>query len=93
MAMKKDVMTAIELLKLATVEAQCESDLPDYLAERIFGLVEDLREASISDREILALAEQVALYDTYGQTGYIGMGVDNNILEGSLQRMEEMIRK
>jgi hypothetical protein len=27
-------------------------------------------------------------YDTYGQTGYIGMGVSNGVLEGALRRLE-----
>jgi len=28
------------------------------------------------------------LYDTYGQTGYIGMGVSNLILEMAIRRVE-----
>jgi len=28
------------------------------------------------------------LYDTYGQTGYIGMGVSNLILEAAIRRVE-----
>ena len=35
--------------------------------------------------------EQVALYDTYGQTGYIGMGVSNDILEGTIRRLEQSL--
>ena len=42
------------------------------------------RETDIDD-----LAEKVANYDTYGQTGYLGMGVNNVILEKTLSRLEE----
>ena len=41
--------------------------------------------------EIEALTEQVGLYDTYGQTGYIGMGVSNDILEGTIRRLERSL--
>lgn len=85
-------MTACSALKIATVQAQRECDLPDYLAERLFQLSSDLQGTRVFDDELIALAEQVSLYDTYAQTGYIGMGVDNNILEGSICRLEERVK-
>jgi len=35
------------------------------------------------------LAEKVMNCDTYGQTGYLGMGVNNVILEKALSRLEK----
>lgn len=84
-------MTLKEQLRLATIQAQNESDLPDFLAERIFSLMAELREGVLTDSDILDFIEQVSLYDAYAQTGYIGMGVDDKILAGSLRRLEEKI--
>lgn len=84
-------MTATTRLKQATIQAQSESDLPDYLAERILKLTDELQGSVAFDAELIALAEQVSLYDTYGQTGYIGMGVDSNILEASISRLEKQV--
>jgi hypothetical protein len=33
------------------------------------------------------LVEKVTLYDTYGQTGYLGTGINNIILENALKRL------
>jgi hypothetical protein len=41
--------------------------------------------------EIAELTEKVSQYDTFAQTGYIGMGVDNLILEESIKRFEHKI--
>ena len=36
--------------------------------------------------ELEKLVEKVTLYDTYGQTGYLGMGVNNTILQKALEK-------
>ena len=38
---------------------------------------------------ISELIEQLCLFDTSVQTGYMGMGVNNAILEGTILRLEE----
>jgi hypothetical protein len=81
-------MDILNRLQMATVKAQQEDELPDYLAERIFTIAARLQGQSLLQAEIEELIEQLALYDTYGQTGYIGMGVNNSILEGTLCRIE-----
>jgi len=71
----------------ATARAQEENDLPDFLAEQLFLIAarpEDFREEADA---IADLACQVEQYDTYGQTGYLGMGVNNVILEGAIKRI------
>ena len=35
------------------------------------------------------LLEQLSLYDTYGQTGYLGMGVNHLILEKTILAVEK----
>jgi hypothetical protein len=76
-----------EKLKQAMEAAQEEQDLPDYLASQILYILENRDKFATREREIERLTEQVALYDTYGQTGYLGMGVSNLILEKSLQKL------
>ena len=85
-------MTTFEKLQSVTETAQNEQDLPDFLAERIFWLIENKDRYHARTAEIDDLAEKVANYDTYGQTGYLGMGVNNIILEKTLNRLEEVIR-
>lgn len=84
-------MDALDRLSAATLLAQRQDDLPDYLAERIFALIAAVRQQGGLQGEINDLAAQVALYDNYGQTGYIGMGVDSGILEASLRRIERQL--
>jgi hypothetical protein len=81
-------MEHLDKLHAATVLAQQVDDLPDFLAQRIFAIVYRLQGREVMLAEIEALTEQVGLYDTYGQTGYIGMGVSNDILEGTIRRLE-----
>jgi len=85
-------MDILNRLQMATVKAEQEDDLPDFLAERIFTIVDNLQGQSILQTEIEELIEQLAFYDTYGQTGYIGMGVNNSILEGTLSRIEKSLQ-
>lgn len=84
-------MDLINRLCLATLTAQQEDDLPDFLAVRIHALADRLREGHQLHEEIMELIEQLSLYDTYGQTGYIGMGVNSIILEGTIRRIEERL--
>ena len=84
-------MEHLDKLLAATVRAQQVDDLPDFLAQRIFAIVYRLQGREVMRAEIEALTEQVGLYDTYGQTGYIGMGVNNDILEGTIRRLEQSL--
>ena len=84
-------MEHLDKLHAATVMAQQVDDLPDFLAQRIFAIVYRLQGREVMRAEIEALTEQVGLYDTYGQTGYIGMGVSNDILEGTIKRLEQSL--
>ena len=81
-------MTAFEKLRSVTVTAQNEQELPDFLAERIFRIIENKDRFHTREAEIDDLADKVANYDTYGQTGYLGMGVNNVILGKTLNRLE-----
>jgi len=84
-------MEHLDKLHAATILAQQVDDLPDFLAQRIFAIVYRLQGREAMRAEIEALTEQVGLYDTYGQTGYIGMGVSNDILEGTIRRLEQSL--
>lgn len=82
-------MDVFEELRRATLRAQEENELPDFLAERIFGIADRPERYRGLEPEISGLIDQLSTYDTYGQTGYLGMGVNNAILEGTLRRLEE----
>lgn len=74
-------------LRAVTEAAQREQDLPDPLAAKIFAILENPARFRGREKEIRELIGQVNDYDTYGQTGYMGMGVNNAILEGTLNRL------
>jgi hypothetical protein len=84
-------MDLINRLHLATLRAQQEDDLPDFLAARVCAIAEHLSTAHCLQAEIDELIEQLSLYDTYAQTGYIGMGVNNFILEATIKRIEDRL--
>jgi len=84
-------MDLISRLNAATLTAQQEDDLPDFLAARVYAVAERLAGRTVLQPEIEELIEQLSLYDTYGQTGYIGMGVNNYILEGTIVRIEKKL--
>ncbi len=86
-------MDILNRLQMATIRAQQEDNLPDLLAARIFAIAETLQAHLILQGEIEELIEQLALYDTYAQTGYIGMGVNNYILEGTVSRLEKRLQE
>ena len=75
-------------LRLATSEAQQQFDLPDYLALRILAIADRLERCCQPPSNIDLLLEQIPLYDTYGQTGYLGMGVNHLILDKTIERIE-----
>lgn len=75
-------------LRAATLQAATEDDLPDFLAARLLAIADAPANHADATAEIEVLLEMLPLYDTYGQTGYIGMGVNNLILEGAIKRVE-----
>ncbi|MGK2905306.1 MAG: GSU3529 family protein [Desulfuromonadales bacterium] len=77
---------------MATAKARQQDDLPDYLAARIIAIADQMQNSRLLQDELDELIEQLGLYDTYGQTGYIGMGVNNLILEGTICRLEEKLK-
>ena len=81
-------MSVFEDLRRATVEASETQDLPDPLAARLHHIAEAPEAYRHLEKELRELIAQVELYDTYGQTGYLGMGVNNVILEGTIRRLE-----
>ncbi len=85
-------MDIVETLRMVTRNAQQEDDLPDFLAARIFAISDQLPIRQQEATSIEKLIEQLKLYDTYGQTGYLGMGVNNVILEKTINQIEEKLR-
>lgn len=75
-------------LRTATERAAAENELPDFLAARLLAVADNPRHFPGAAAEVRELLEMLPLYDTYGQTGYIGMGVSNLVLEGALKRLE-----
>ena len=81
-------MDVMNSLLQAVKRAQAENDLPDFLAARIRRMAEQPDRYKALPAEIERLIDQLADYDTYGQTGYLGMGVNNVILEKTIERLE-----
>jgi len=75
-------------LRTETLRAGSENELPDFLAERLLAVADHPQCYPDARKEILQLIDMLPLYDTYGQTGYIGMGVSDSILEGALRQVE-----
>lgn len=84
-------MERLERLKAAVIMAQDEDDLPDALADRIFAIIERLEGCDLPSLQLDELHDQLLIYDAYAQTGYIGMGVDDKILEFTIRRLEEKL--
>lgn len=80
-------MAVFERLREATAAAREGQELPDYLAAQIFEIIRYRDRFVDFEQELSLLVDQVTNYDTYGQTGYLGMGVNNVILEKSLKRL------
>lgn len=79
-------MNVFDRLKAAMESAQAEQDLPDYLARYILTILQRQQDFAGREDELEKLVEKVTLYDTYGQTGYLGMGVNNTILQKALEK-------
>jgi len=75
-------------LHAATVLAVQDNDLPDFISERLLAVASSPHCYPDAADEILAIIDMLPEYDTYAQTGYMGMGVNNAILEGALRRLE-----
>ncbi|MFO7576413.1 MAG: hypothetical protein R6W66_01665 [Pelovirga sp.] len=80
-------MNQLERLQQVTLLAQQQQDLPDFIAQRIADLVTELKTCPRPCAALEELIEQVSLYDTYGQTGYLGMGVNHVILTKTIDRI------
>ena len=84
-------MELAKRLRDVTRHAQQVDELPDYLAARIFRVADLLPAEHPCCSAIEKLIEQVTLYDTYGQTGYLGMGVNHLILEKTIGQVENQL--
>ena len=81
-------MNIFAQLRKETILAGQENELPDYLTEQLLYIADNPQFYPDSYEDILKVVDMLPLYDTYGQTGYIGMGVNNLILEAAIQRVE-----
>jgi hypothetical protein len=80
-------MTVFDRLSDALEKAQAEQDLPNFIAKEISTVLQRRKDFTGRENELEELAEQISLYDTYGQTGYLGMGVNHVILQKTLDRL------
>ncbi|BCG45471.1 hypothetical protein GEOBRER4_n0226 [Citrifermentans bremense] len=80
-------MTVFDRLRTAVETAQAEQDLPDFLALDIAAILQRREDFTHLEEELNELVEKVEMYDTYGQTGYLGMGVNNAILQKTLDKI------
>ncbi|SNB47165.1 GSU3529 family protein [Geobacter sp. DSM 9736] len=80
-------MTVFDRLREAMETAQAEQDLPDCLARDISAILLRQKEFEGRENELNELVEKVIMYDTYGQTGYLGMGVNNVVLQKTLEKL------
>lgn len=82
-------MNVFEQLRLATLQAQAENELPDFLALQLARIAQQPDQYRQQADQVSLLVAMVEQYDTYAQTGYMGMGVNNAVLEGAIRRIEE----
>ena len=75
-------------LRQETLRAAQDNELPDFLAKRLLAVADNPQRYPDACKELLELIDMLPLYDTYGQTGYIGMGVSDGILDGAIRRLE-----
>lgn len=83
-------MEILSRLRAAVQRARREDELPDFLAEQALRIAAQPERYRHLTAEIDELIGQLADYDTYGQTGYLAMGVNNAILGQTLQRLEQL---
>lgn len=80
-------MNTFERLHTALETARTEQDLPDFLAQDIATILRRRADFAAREAELEPLIEMLNIYDTYGQTGYLGMGVDSVILQGAIDKL------
>ena len=80
-------MSIFERLESALHSAREEQELPDHLAREVELILRQREIFHGRTQEIEELIHMLEVYDTYAQTGYIGMGVDSAILQGALKKM------
>lgn len=80
-------MTIFERLISVTETARAEQELPDFLAREVAEILRRHEEFAGRGAELEELIDKIAAYDTYGQTGYLGMGVNHVILQQALNRL------
>jgi len=81
-------MNIFAQLRKETILAEQENELPNFLAVHLLSIADNPHLYPEADEDILKIVDMLPLYDTYGQTGYIGMGVSNLILEAAIRRVE-----
>ncbi len=81
-------MDVFAKLHAATLLAGQDNELPDFLSERLLAVASSPPCYPDAAEEILTIIDMLPEYDTYAQTGYMGMGANNAILEGALRRIE-----
>ena len=81
-------MDVFSKLRSATLLAGQENELPDFFADRLLAIASSPQHYPNTTEEILKIIDMLSEYDTYAQTGYMGMGVSNVILESSLKQLE-----
>ena len=81
-------MDVFAKLHAATLLAGQDNELPDFLSERLLAVASSPHCYPDAAEEMLNIISMLPLYDTYAQTGYMGMGVNNAILESALRRLE-----
>lgn len=86
-------MDQLDRLRKVTLQAQLENDLPDVLAGRLFAIANRTDLDPALAEEIDALIVLVDEYDTFAQTGYMGMGVDHAVLANVLDRLDSKIAR
>ena len=77
-----------ERLCRATREAREQNDLPDVLAEVILEIVAEPEAYRGCDEQLERLLSMLPEYDTYAQTGYLGMGVNDADIRMQLKAIE-----
>ena len=82
-------MDSFEQLRYMTLRAQMENELPDFLAQQLVRIAQQADQYGQLADQVAQLAAMVEQYDTYAQTGYMGMGVNNAVLEGAIRRIEQ----
>lgn len=81
-------MDVFARLRSAALLAGRENELPDFFTDRLLAVASSPHNYTDATEQILEIIDMLPEYDTYAQTGYMGMGVSNSILEAALKRLE-----